>query len=109
MEIFRKSILTDTPYKIIYLDVDDIPNAIDVIRKERSDNRGNELWFPMMVRYVEESPYGTEHGLTGPEGLLFHLEKRRDLERRIVDEVFREKTMVVKSKNYRLNDIMALL
>ena len=41
--------------------MDDISKEIDIIRKERSDDMGNELWFPMMIRYVEESPYGQIH------------------------------------------------
>lgn len=100
-----KDVLADKPYKIIYLDVEDIPAGIDVIRKERSDDKGNELWFPMMVRYLEESPCGKAHRLTGLEGLLGHLEKRRALERRLVDEVFAERAVVVKAKAYEIGDI----
>ena len=93
-----KNVLTDKPYKIIYLDVDDIPAAIDIIRKERSDDNGNELWFPLMIAYIEESPYGKEHALTGLEGLLGHLERRKALEHRIMEEVFKEEAVVVKAK-----------
>lgn len=104
-----ESVLADKPYKIIYLDMEDIPQGIDIIRKERSDDQGNELWFPMMVRYIEESPYGKEHSLTGLDGLLKHLEKRRALEHRIMNEVFKDMTVVVKSKNYILNDVVSRL
>lgn len=99
-----ESVLADKPYKIIYLDMEDIPQGIDIIRKERSDDQGNELWFPMMVSYLEESPYGKEHSLTGLNGLLKHLEKRRALEHRIINEVFKDRTIVVKSKSYILNE-----
>lgn len=98
-------ILADKPYKIIYLDLEDIPKGIDVIRKERSDDEGNELWFTLMTRYVEESPYGKEHGLKGLDGLLIHLERRKALERRIINEVFKEKANVIKAKNYVLSDL----
>lgn len=104
-----KSVLADKSYMIFYLDVADIPAGIDVIRKERSDDKGNEVWFPLMLRYVEESPYGRKHGLTGPEGLLAHLERRRALEHRIIQEIFQENTIVIKSKNYARNDIAAVL
>lgn len=104
-----EKILTDKPYKIIYLDMDDIPGGIDIIRKERSDDKGNELWYPLMMKHVEESPYGKEHALRGLEGLLMHLERRKALEHRIVDEIFKENTIIVKSKNYILNDIVPLL
>lgn len=104
-----EKILIDKPYKIIYLDMDDIPEGIAVIRKERSDDKGNELWYPLMTKYVEESPYGKEHALRGAEGLLMHLERRKALEHRIIDEIFKENAIVVKSKNYTLNDIVPLL
>lgn len=98
-------VIADKSYKIIYLDLEDIPKGIDVIRKERSDDRGNELWFTLMTGYVEESPYGKEHNLKGLEGLLTHLERRKVLEHRIINEVFKESTIVVKAKNYVLGDL----
>lgn len=104
-----KKVLADKPYRIVYLDVEDIPAAIDIIRKERSDDAGNELWFPLMVWYLEESPYGKAHGLTGLDGLLGHLEKRRALERRIMGEVFGENAVVVRAKEYSINNIAELL
>lgn len=100
-----KNILDQKTYKIIYLDVEDISGAIDVIRKERSDDEGNELWFPLMIRYLEESPYGKARALMGLSGLLAHLEHRRDLERRIIDEIFKEKVIVVRAKNYRWEEV----
>lgn len=104
-----KHILFDKPYKIIYLDMSDISSGIDIIKKERCDNNGNEVWFPLMIRYIEESTYGKKYHLTGLEGLLRHLERRKALEHRIIDEIFQENTILVKSKNYRMNDILKLL
>ncbi|MBD5513952.1 MAG: deoxynucleoside kinase [Lachnospiraceae bacterium] len=104
-----KNILGNKKYKIVYLDVEDISGVIDVIRKERSDDQGKELWFPLMIRYLEESPCGKAYALTGLEGLLVHLEHRRNLERRIIDEIFRENVIVVMAKNYRWEDVVELL
>ena len=101
-----KQILSRKTYKIIYIDVDDIRSTIEVIKKERSDESGNELWFPLMVSYIEESPYGKEHSLHGMEGLVTHLERRKALEHRIIDEIFKEETVVVKSKNYKLEQLV---
>lgn len=95
-----KDILANKPFRIIYLDVEDIEEAIAVIRKERSDKEGKELWFPLMLRYLEESPYGREHRLAGLTGLLDHLVKRRALEHRIMEEVFPENAVILKAKNY---------
>lgn len=99
-------ILSGKPYRILYLDVEDIEAAIGVIKKERSDDNGNELWFPLMLKYLAESPYGKEHALSGMAGLLCHLEKRRNLERRIIDRIFKENTIVVKAKDYKLDEMI---
>ncbi|MGN0143230.1 MAG: hypothetical protein ACI4AD_13475 [Roseburia sp.] len=104
-----KQVLVRQPYRIIYLDVEDIRTTIEVIKKERSDDQGNELWFPLMVKYVEESPYGRKNALTGMEGLITHLERRRALEHQIIDRFFKENTVVVKSKNFSMEDVLRQL
>ena len=38
--------------------------------------------------------------------LVMHLEQRRNLERRIAGEIFKEKAVVVKAKEYELSDVM---
>ena len=100
-----KQVLESKEFQILYLDVEDIQNTIEIIRKERSDENGNELWFPLMIRYIEESPYGKEHHLKGMEGLLTHLERRKALEHQIIDEIFSKNTIMLKSKNYELRTI----
>ena len=107
MSFYRKvkQVLENKEFQILYLDVEDIQNAIEIIRKERSDENGNELWFPLMIRYIEESPYGKEHHLKGMEGLLTHLERRKALEHQIIDEIFSKNTIMLKSKNYELRTI----
>ncbi len=104
-----ENVLSDKPYKIIYLDMEDIAGGIQIIRKERSDEKGNELWFPLMLQYLEESPYGKAHALSGIEGLLTHLEHRKSLEHRIIEEIFKEKTIILKAKNYKMDEVVALL
>ena len=100
-----KQVLVGKTYTIIYLDVDDIRSTIEVIKKERSDESGNELWFPLMVKYVEASTYGKMYSLYGMEGLLTHLERRKALEHRIINEIFKDETIVLKSKNYDLEQL----
>ncbi|MCI8900564.1 MAG: deoxynucleoside kinase [Lachnospiraceae bacterium] len=108
LDFYRKlkRVLAGKHFQIVYLDVDDIEGTIDVIRKERSDERGVELWFPMMIRFLEEAPYGKAHGLTGMEGLVAHLTRRRALEHRILEEIFAENSIIAASKNYDINDIV---
>lgn len=110
LDFYRKleQVLSGKPYKMIYLDVEDIFGTIQVIRKERSDDEGNELWFPLMIRYLEDSPYGKLHSLRGMDGLLMHLERRKKLEHRIINEILKDKALVVKSKEYDLVGEMGL-
>lgn len=111
MDFYRrlKEVLRNKRFRIVYLDVEDIEDAIAVIRKERSDDAGKELWFPLMIRYLEESPCGKRHGLKGLEGLVTHLERRRALERRMMDDIFRENAIVVQAKKYVWKDLEAIL
>lgn len=97
-----KSVLGDRAYKILYLEVKDIAESIRIIRKERVDDQGNEMWFPLMMAYLEECPWSKHHGLKGFEGLVAHLEHRKALELRILREVFPEHAVILKSKDYDL-------
>ena len=93
-------VLEDKDYKILYLQSDDIASNIDAIRKERSDDNGNELWFPLMMDYFDNSPYAIENGVSGTEALLSHFAHRQQLELKICREVFNENFEILKSKNY---------
>lgn len=107
LDFYRRlrEILIDKQYKIIYLDVEDIADAIHVIRKERSDANGNEMWFPLMIQYLASSPYGKEHHLTNFDGLITHLAQRKALEHRIIKEIFWENSVILKAKNYSMDAI----
>jgi deoxyadenosine/deoxycytidine kinase len=102
LEFYRRlhNVVGKKKLTIMYLDVEDIRTSIEVIKKERSDVNGVELWFPLMVKYVEASPYGHKHGLLGMEGLITHLERRKVLEHRIISEVFSKETQILMSKKY---------
>ena len=89
-------------YHIYYLKTDDVKANIDVIRKERSDDKGNELWFPLMMGYFNDCPYAKKHGVSGEEELIKHLQHRQELELRICNEIFADKCTILKSKGYEL-------
>ncbi|WP_026526435.1 deoxynucleoside kinase [Butyrivibrio sp. VCD2006] len=94
--------LTGKKYQIMYLQADDVASNIDVIRKERSDDKGNEMWFPMMMQYFDNSPYAKEKGVSGSASLIEHFRHRQELELRICKEIFAGKYTLLKSKNYSL-------
>jgi len=102
-----KAVLAGRDFRILYLEADDIAGSLQVIRKERVDQNGAEMWFPLMVGFLEESPHGAKCGLRGFDGLVKHLEHRMAVEKRILTEVFPEQAVTLKSKQYDLNAVLA--
>ena len=100
-----KKVLNDQDYHILYLMSDDIRSNINVIRKERSDDNGNEMWFPLMIRYFDESPYAQSRGVSGEVELYEHFLHRQELELRICRDYFPNKVTVLKSKAYTDNEL----
>ena len=102
-----KAVLAGRDFRILYLEADDIAGSLQIIRKERVDANGVEMWFPLMVGFLEESPHGARHGLKGFEGLVKHMEHRLAVEKRILREVFPEQAVILASKNYDLDAVLA--
>ena len=92
--------LQNKDFRILYLMTEDIEANIGVIRKERSDDQGNELWYPLMIGYFNDSPYALKNGVSGDKALLAHLKHRQELELKICEEVFPERYTILKSKEY---------
>ncbi|MBR3504664.1 MAG: hypothetical protein IKO07_10565 [Clostridia bacterium] len=103
MDFYRQvsGALADKPFHILYLQADDIASNINVIRKERSDGQGSEMWFPLMLHFFDESPHAKRRGLAGEAALLEHFRHRQDLELRLCREIFPGRYTVLKSKAYR--------
>lgn len=101
-----KAVLAGRDFRILYLEADDIAGSLQVIRKERVDADGNEMWFPLMAGFLEESPHGVRQGLRGFDGLVKHLTHRMAVEKRILREVFPEQAVILKSKNYDLDAVL---
>ena len=107
MSFYRliREALNGKEYRIVYLKAKDIRSNLETIRKERSDEQGNELWFPMMIGFFNNCPYARTRNLKGEEDLISHFVHRQDLELRICKEIFPEKSVIIESKNYREKDI----
>ena len=97
-----KKTLSGKEYQILYLQTEDIASNIDVIRKERSDDKGNELWFPLMTQYFNNSPFAKERRVSGTDALLKHFRHRQELELRICNEVFVGHYTLLRSKDYNI-------
>ena len=107
LEFYRglRETLAQREYRILYLQTTDIRGNLDVIRKERSDDQGNEMWYPLMQGYFDNSPYARNRGLSGLDALLAHFEHRQKLELQICREIFPAKVTLLPSKNYSLQEI----
>ena len=92
-------------YRIVYLKAKDIRGNLETIRKERSDEQGNERWFPMMMGFFNDCPYAKARGLKGEEDLIRHFMHRQALELRICEEVFPDKSVIIASKDYAEEDL----
>lgn len=99
-------ILQEKNFKLLYLDVQDVEETIHKIRKERVDDKGQEMWYPLMVNYLAQSPYGKAHGSQRFADLIAHLERRRNLEKRILGEMDGSRIWIAESKNYKIKDIV---
>lgn len=95
-------------YHIVYLKAEDVRGNLEVIRKERSDDQGNELWFPLMMGFFNECPFSKKNGLGGEEDLIEHFIHRQNLELRICKEVFTDKHTIFTSKKYTDDEISVL-
>jgi len=108
VDFYREAyeILKPKGFQMLYLKSDNIRENILQIKKERSDENGVELWYPLMLKYLQESPYGKEHGFDGLDDMIAHFERRCALEEKIIANVLKEDCMVLKAKGYRLDEIL---
>ena len=95
-----RDILSGKDIHIVYLYTRDVAASIDIIRKERTDDKGNEVWFNMLCGYFDSSPYAAAHGLSGEKALTDHLSHRQQLEMTICREVFGDCNTILSSKKY---------
>ncbi len=98
-------ILEQKEFTILYLYEENVEEIITHICNERSDEKGNKLWYQLMLKYFEESPYGKTKHLNGFEGLLAHLKHRQQLELKIIEETFGTHAIVLPAKKYNIEQI----
>ena len=87
-------------FRMIYLVSKDIEQDILKIKKERSDEEGNEMWYPLMMNYFMTSPYGKEHDCKEFSDLIEHFKRREKLEKMIIEEVIKENCICLPAKEY---------
>ena len=105
VEFYKEAykILQPKGFQMIYLQSGNIRENILQIKKERTDEQGVELWYPLMLRYLQESPYGKAHGFEGLDDMIAHFERRVAIEERIIKEVLKTDCVMLRAKKYRLH------
>lgn len=91
-------------FKLLYLYSDAIEENIQIIRKERSDAQGNEMWYPLMLGFLVESPYGKAHGYQGFEDMISHFQHRQRVEMRVIKEIIGENATILPAKKWDLKE-----
>ena len=103
-ELFK--LIDKEKFMLIYLMNDNLEESINIIKKERSDEEGNELWYDMMLGYLADSPYGRKYGIMCFDDLVNHFKHRQELELTIIREVMGENAVVLRAKDYDMEQVM---
>ena len=108
LDVFRKLFipLKHKNFVMIYLQSDSIEENISLIKKERSDQNGAEMWYPLMLRYLNETPYGQKHPFQGVEDMASHFRHRMEMELKVIEQVIGEQAMVIPAKGYELKELV---
>lgn len=102
-ELFAK--LREKKFVLIYLYSDEIEANVEQIKKERSDGSGKEMWYPLMLRYLNDTPYGKEHPFAGVVDMAAHFRRRMEMEMKIIEKVVGEQAIVLQAKDYEIVDV----
>lgn len=98
--------LKDKDFVMVYLQSDAIEENILQIKKERSDGSGNEMWYPLMLRYLNETPYGKKHPFEDVEDMVKHFRSRMEMELKVIEKVIGSQAIVVSAKEYELEELV---
>lgn len=104
---FITNILDD--FLVIRLISTDIENSIKQIKEERINEQGEEIWYHLMMHYLNQSPYGKSHNYKNFDDMLKHFHRRISIEKRISNELLHKRCIDVESKNYHIEDIIDLV
>ena len=103
-ELFAK--LCDKDFLMLYLHSEQIEENVLQIKKERSDNGGNEMWYPLMLRYLNDTPYGKKHPFEGVEDMAAHFRRRMNMELKVIEEVLDGKAVILTAKEYEIEEVI---
>lgn len=103
------SLLEMTKFKLIRLVPDDIEGCIRAIKRERRNEKGEEVWYQLMMSYLIGSPFGKTHGSSDFEDMITHFKRRIELENEVIKWIPGPCRLTVQSKNYEVDGILRAL
>ena len=101
--------LKDKDFVMVYLYSEQIEENILQIKKERSDNDGNEMWYPLILRYLNDTPYGKKHPFEGVEDMAAHFRRRMEMELKVIEKVIGEQAIVLPAKEYDMEELVKMI
>lgn len=99
-------ILKEKDFLLLYLETEDLEEIILRIKKERSDIHGEEMWYPLMINYLKESPYGQRHHYETFQDMIAHFRRRWKLEKQMITDFLGERCMILPAGKYDLNRVL---
>lgn len=93
-------------FLLLYLYSDNLQESTQIIRKERSDEQGTELWYPLMLEYLTQSPYGKQHNYKDFDDLVHHFRHRQQIELRILNEIIQNRAIILPAKQWNLDELL---
>ncbi|WP_024293221.1 hypothetical protein [Lacrimispora indolis] len=108
LDFYRElfTVIKQKSFKLLYLCSDNIEGDVLRIKKERADENGVEMWFPLMMKYLNASPYGKKCEFVDMSHMIAHFRRRRDLELRIMKEILGEHSIILPSKAYDIGGVV---
>ena len=103
-ELFAK--LKEKKFVMVYLRSEQMEENILQIKKERSDEKGVELWYPLMLRYLNDTPYGKKHPFEGVADMTAHFRRRMQMELTAIEKVLGNQAIVIPAKEYQIEELV---
>ena len=105
---FRKLIDTvkDLNPKLIYLNQESVEETISRVAKERisDDKQKYPDWIDIVIDYYQNCKYGKKNNLKGYNSVITFLEKRKQLEQKVINDLAVDK-VVINNLNYDWDNV----
>ena len=99
------AVIKQKKIRLVYLCSNDIEGNILEIKKERCDENGVEMWFPLVMKYLNDSPYGKKCEFVGISDMVAHFKRRMGLEVRIINEIPGAHAIILPAKAYDIDEV----